>query len=281
MIQPAFHIQQEGFSDADSEKAGLFLDFGQGYLCIAVMLAAARRFIALDFYQLKNTSRQEDLQALLLSHPLLNRRYNHVVIAFNTKESVLIPEDQYHEELKEQVLTMIHGDLNTGIVLSEQVSGWNIRNIYRVPAFYRDDMAHLFPGSKYWHIYSAILKMLEIRRHQMPDHYIYLVFYPNHIIVSVIKEKGLQLMQSFPYDIPEDVSYHLLNITDQFHLEAQDITIRVAGLIDTSSALYAELMKYFLLVEADARPEFFSYDAAFDEYPSHFFTPVFLLGLCV
>jgi hypothetical protein len=88
-------------------------------------------------------------------------------------------------------------------------------------------------------------------------------------------------MQSFPYDIPEDVSYHLLNITDQFHLEAQDITIRVAGLIDTSSALYAELMKYFLLVEADARPEFFSYDAAFDEYPSHFFTPVFLLGLCV
>lgn len=281
MVQPSFKIESADYANTDLSKANLYVDFGQGHLFWAIMLSSSRRFIALEFYQFKQQPKQEELKSVIYSHPVFVKHFNSVLISFNTRESVLLPGEYYEESQKEPILTTIHGDLQTGVVLSEKVNVADIRNIYRVPDFYRDDMARLFPGGHYWHVYSVILKSLEYRKNTLPSEFVYLIFYPSQIIVVVYKEKKLQLIQTFPYDIPEDVSYHLLNIADQFSLSPDDILIRVSGLIDTDSVLYAELMKYFINVETDPRPGYFSYDEAFDEYPAHFFTPVFSLGLCV
>ena len=179
------------------------------------------------------------------------------------------------------MLSTVHGDLYTGLVLAENTEVGNIHNVYRIPHFYRDEMTRLFPGGQCLHIYTVLMKALEYRRKNLPDSFLYVVFYPHQIILALVKNKSLLLIQTFPYDIPEDVSYHILNIADQFDLSADEIPITVSGLIDVDSVLYAELMKYFINVETDPRPGFFSYDECFDEYPTHFFTPFFSLGLCV
>jgi hypothetical protein len=281
MEQASFNIKQPDFDQLDFSKTNLLLDFGASHLAITTMLASSNRFVGLEFFKLRSNPRQDELREMLLSHPFFRKHFNRVMISFNTKESVLLPDQLYKENFKERVLSTIHGDLYTGLVLAEDTNVGNIKNIYRVPDFYRDEVTRMFPNGHYLHVYSVVLKALEHRRKSFPSSFLYIIFYPNQIILCLVKDHSLQLIQTFPYDIPEDVSYHILNIADQFDLSTDEIPIRISGLIDVESVLYSELMKYFMNVDTDPRPGFFSYDECFDEFPAHFFTPFFSLGLCV
>ncbi len=281
MLHSSFDIKQHEFDRINFAGTNLYIDFGAGHLAMAVMLSTSGRFVGLEYYILKNNVRQDELREMLATHPLLKKTFNRVLISFNTRESVLLPERMYHDQFKEQVLATIHGDLNTGVVLAESTDVSELKNIYRVPAFYKEEITKLFPTGTYRHVYSVILKVLDHRRKSFPSSFIYVIFYPNQIILTLVKDHDLQLIQTFPYDIPEDVSYNILNIADQFDLSTDEILVKLSGLVDTDSVLYSDILKYFINVETDPRPGYFSYDEAFDAYPSHFFTPFFSLGLCV
>jgi len=281
MEHAAFNIKQPGFEQLDFTKTNLLVDFGASHLALTIMLSSSNRFVGLEYYKLKSNPRQDELREHFLYNDFLHKHFNRVMVSYNTKESVLLPGQLYRENFKEKVLSTVHGDLNTGLVMAENTNVGNIRNVYRIPHFYRDETVRLFPNGLYLHVYTVIMKALEHRRKHLPESFLYVIFYPHQIILALVRNKSLQLIQTFPYDIPEDVSYHILNIADQFNLSADEVPITVSGLIDVGSVLYAELMKYFINVETDPRPGFFSYDECFDEYPSHFFTPFFSLGLCV
>ena len=95
------------------------------------------------------------------------------------------------------------------------------------------------------------------------------------------KKVNPDIIHSFHYAIPEAVSFHLLNIANQWNLSPEDITVKISGLLETQSAMYTEILKYFLRVELELKPAGFQYDFAFDNFPQHFFSPVFSLAVCV
>ena len=106
------------------------------------------------------------------------------------------------------------------------------------------------------------------------------VLYPSHIIVSLWREDQLLIIQCYEYDTPEDVAWWLLNITSQWEMQPSELPVVVSGLVEIQSPMYAEIKKYFLDVELDTRPADFQYDFSFDNYPQHFFSPIFSLALC-
>src|SRR5688500_10613708 len=119
MLQASFNIRQEEFDKINFKGTDLYIDFGSGHLAFAVMVSTSGRFVALEFYQLRNSIRQEDLRELLESNDFLKKEFNRVLISYNTRESVLLPEKMYREQFKEQILSSIHGDLHTGVVIAE------------------------------------------------------------------------------------------------------------------------------------------------------------------
>jgi hypothetical protein len=106
------------------------------------------------------------------------------------------------------------------------------------------------------------------------------VFYNNKLLVNLFKNGELQLMRSFEYETSEDVAYYLLNICEQFNVDCEKLILTISGLIDDHSTMFAELEKYFLLIQLNQRPADFKYSPAFDEYPPHFFTSIFNAALC-
>ena len=107
-----------------------------------------------------------------------------------------------------------------------------------------------------------------------------LALYPSHMVVALWKDEQLQLIQHYDYDTPEDVAWWLLNLNNQWELNQETLPILISGLVETQSPMYAEVKKYFMQVELDTRPVEFQYDFAFDNYPQHFFSPIFFLALC-
>jgi hypothetical protein len=107
------------------------------------------------------------------------------------------------------------------------------------------------------------------------------IFYPELIILLAWKNDGLQIIQCFYYETPQDVSYHLLNVARQCQMPPAETRVILSGLVEIGSDLFAAADHYFQFVETAERPEQFNYDPAFEAYPAHFFSPMFSLGLCV
>jgi hypothetical protein len=280
MLQPSFIIHKDGLDYEGISDARLYIDTGVSHFAFAVFDISAHAFVAYEFYQLRPGSQEEDIAWLLSENPLLLSAYTYIFVAYNTKEAVLIPGEFYKKEAGETILSMIHGDLYTGMVLQEQVPGNDIYVVYQAPEFLHSALSERFSNGHYGHFYNGLLQVIEKRKSDMPDTFLYVNFYPNQVVIALIQNEICQLIQTFLYDIPEDVSYHLLNITEQFDIDNATVPVLVSGLIDTSSALYAELLKYYYTVETDSGSKKFSLDPCFDTSPDHFFTPVFSLALC-
>jgi hypothetical protein len=280
MLQPSIHIHKDGLENAQIGDANLYIDAGQSHFAFAVLDLSANEFIAYEFFQLKQGNQDEELNWVLTNNHLLSLSFKDVFIAFNTREAVLIPEALYKKEDGQTILSMIHGDLHTGQVLQEHIPGHEIFAVYQVPDFLHSALSERFMNGHYWHFYTAFLQICHQRKNDLPDSYIYVNFYPNQVIIAVIQDEICHLIQTFLYDIPEDVSYHLLNITEQLDIDNATMPVFVSGLIDIGSSLYAELLKYFIKVETDPGSNKFGCDAGFKTVPDHFFTPVFSLALC-
>ena len=104
------------------------------------------------------------------------------------------------------------------------------------------------------------------------------ILYPSHVITNLWAEGKLLVSQYFTYDTPEDVAWWLLDVACQWGLLPGELPVVVCGLVETSSPMYAEIRKYFMHVELEDRPTQFTYDIAFDQYPRHFFSPIFSLS---
>ena len=98
---------------------------------------------------------------------------------------------------------------------------------------------------------------------------------------AVYKAGELQLIQTFAYQTPEDAAYYLLLICKQFKIAQTDLVLKISGLIDAQSALYTELLKYFEHVQHEGIPAELSTAGILDEYPSHYFSPLLKMSLCV
>jgi hypothetical protein len=136
-----------------------------------------------------------------------------------------------------------------------------------------------FSNGKHWHYYSLWMECWQ--KQTLPaGESISVVFYPSRVLVAVTNNKQLQLLQSFSYQAAEDVSYHLLNVCNQLSLSAATVPVLLAGMIDASSTVYTEIQKYFNHADLDVFPAAAA-TPALQEYPSHFFSPLLKLAICV
>ena len=151
-------------------------------------------------------------------------------------------------------------------------------NAYRIQESLLIFFQQNFKKVTFRHTYSNIIKTIVSDILAYPLQCIYIQFYNTFIVVTVAKDEKLQLIQSFKYDTPEDVLYHLLNISERFELDRESVILEISGMIDLHYTLYRDLITYFRHVEVqNVHPEKLALDIK--EYPLHYFTPFFNLAL--
>jgi len=246
------------------------------------LINPAKKLLQLRFYELDAPNNQElarELNGILLTDEILKTDTVKKTWMYNFPESQLVPEQYFSAGSGEDLVTLFHGDLTMGIILSEKIEGQSQYNVFRVPGEVHNLLSERFAGSRYQHYYSVWMQC----RQQQPSAaqtYIAVTFYPNRMLVAIVIEGQLHLLQSYSYEAAEDVGYYLLNICNQFGLSVQDTPVILAGMIDVSSALYTEIFKYFGQVVLDVFPGE-KPATALQDYPDHFFSPLLKLAVCV
>jgi len=277
-LQTVFNIGPAEGEHIDTHRCRLIVDAGLRHLQYGVLDIPTMTLKAVGSYNARNLPPEEWMNEVP-SLPFLDMGYASTHIFYNLAESVLVPDELYQPTTNASLLNLVHGDLRNGIQKEEAATVLGLRNVYRLPEGFHQQLSRLFPGSRHSHLYTCLLRQLATPAIASGDH-LHLFFY-HHMFVALLIQRGrLQLVQSCPYDLPEDVSYQLLNMCEQLGIEASLLPVTVVGSIDPASPLFVEVLKYFLEVGLGDDMGGISFSSAFTGYPTHYFQTFSLLASC-
>ena len=282
MLKATFDIIPETVRPEDLQNSLLLMEVGEKVFSYVLYNKQQQRFMGLRQYNLDfmpGKPVMEALQEILAGDQILQNHYREAFVIYHYTDSNLLPEKFFHIELNKPVTELVFGNAHKGLLLSEKIPGWNVYNIYRIPREAHALMQQKFAAGKYWHYYTIMLSGIE--KETSGEGVIKVIVASDRIVAAVFKNNALQLLQTYTYDTPDDVSWQLLDICKQFDFDNQQVLLKISGLLDEQSILYQELFKYFLKIEWEALPGKTSLHEAFEAYPAHYFSPLLNMALCV
>lgn len=283
MLKPAFDIVPATWAQEDLLNSILVVEISEKLVGYVVYNKEQKLLLGLRQYHLDITPERTTVQALneiVANDSLLQQNWKETVFVYNFADSSLLPDKYFDIGMNKSFTELLFGNAFKGQILSEKIPDWDVYNVYRIHREIHSILKQRFSGGRYWHYYSILLSAFD-RQKEMPDSLLHCVFYPEKFVVALFKGKNLQLLQTYQYETPEDVSYFLLKIRNQLSDADQNVKLTVCGLIEKQSALFTELMKYFQDIECDRIPESIETKGMLEEYPEHYFAPLLKIAACV
>jgi len=283
MTKPAFDIVPAAWAQDDLLNSILLMEISEKLFGYVVYSKEQKQLLGLRQYHLDISAEHSTAQALneiIANDGLLQQRWKQPVVIYNFPDSSLLPDSYFDIGMNKSITELLFGNAFKGLILSEKIPAWDVYNIYRIQREIHGAMQQKFSGGRYWHYYSLLLSTID-KQEEVPSSFLKCIFYPEKFIVALIKEKKLQLLQTYHYETPEDVSYYLLSISVQCDLIQEELRLNVSGLIDQQSALYTELIKYFQHIDCDQLPETIQTKGLLQNLPPHYFSTLLKMTTCV
>lgn len=276
-MKPVFEILP--LSSFEAENCSLLCEVSNEGFSFSIKDEIADSFLGLAIYHYDLNKPAVglpiDLQVLFHQKEILSRDFKNVYIVYSFPQSVLVPFSLYDSEKNSLLMNVMYGDLHVNeTILTDLVKSQSVYNCYRIPAAVHDVMQNQYPKAVSNHQYSSLLKEPVVEKNSLS-----VIFYSKKLIAILVKNGHLQLIQSFNYHTPEDVSYILQNICRQFQIDS--IKIEISGLIEENSSLYKEIYKFFTEIEFTKLPAGINYSEEIKQYPSHYFSYIFAFNSCV
>ncbi len=265
----------------DWQHCQLIMEISQ-HIFAYTILNQSKQAVCIKVFETDAPDKRElvaELEEILYDEETLRNKDVKATLIYNFPECQLIPTNYFNHNSTNELNELLYGDLNRGIVLSEKINEFSAFNVYHVPSEVQQLFQRIYSNPQYRHYYSVWLECI-YREQEKQEEFISVLFYPGRILVACFREDQPVLMQSYFYEVVEDVAYYLLNICDKLKFSTGTTSIRLSGMIDESSALYSEIYKYFGQTSLESFP-ILSSASALNEYPPHFFSPLLKFATCV
>lgn len=248
----------------------LSLRLGNHHLGYSITNPGGEVLYSLGYFQTEHTD-TEALETLLEQTPALKEPFYSVQVSWDFTGNALLSSVGHQPESSGSMLKALYGSNGQEAVITENITDWQLFNVYAVPADLLHKVQQQYPSAQSRHQFSLAMKEV-IAATDAGN--VYVDFRPDEFSVVIVKESKLLLAQTYYYTTPEDVLYYLLKCCAYLDLSQQESQLQVSGLIDSDSALYKELNQYFLNIEFR--------ESAWQrtDFPAHFFTTLNDLARC-
>ena len=241
-MRPVFEILPQ---EVDTKNTNLIFEISDCGFSYLLQNAGDKSIKGVSAYHFQKGTdiwhQSEGVTIILENHAFFSGKFNDILISYSFSDCVLIPERIYDTSNVENILKLIHGNIRKANLLTDFLPELNSYNIYKVPAQVNEVMTKMFPEATVVHQHSLLSK------YNGQETFMTVIFYIRKIVVRLVNAGKVQIVQSFEYDISQDVVYHLLNVCQQFEVES--VKLKLAGMIEKESALFEELHKYFLNID--------------------------------
>jgi hypothetical protein len=147
----------------DAGKCILVCEMSNESFSYAIKNEEQNIYVAVAVFQFERGTDRNDygniLQDVIQTQPLLSGNFKKVCIMHSFAESVLIPFALYSSLENENVLNLVHGDLqNDTSVLTDLITERGVYNAYRISSSILHVFKSNFPDGVNIHQYSVLLK---------------------------------------------------------------------------------------------------------------------------
>ena len=210
---------------------------------------------------------------------MIDRTFANTRIYINNEFALLVPVFKFNKDISEEYLNIVFGEDNGAKKQFEHLNTEpDLMNVFRMPKEWFDVVNQHLISASIHHTYTEVVRRVFTSSTNTSSCLVKVQLYATHLIVAVIKDGALQFIQSFTYQSSEDILYYLLNISQRFQVNTNDLSLHVSGSIDFSSSFYNDLGKYFRNITVDnVNPSHLALDKG--HHPSHYFTPFVNLAL--
>ncbi|MGI8582128.1 MAG: DUF3822 family protein [Chitinophagaceae bacterium] len=226
------------------------------------------------FYFNKDADISEQLKSIFNEQPLLSKTYKKVFISYSGAESILLPAELYKADGNDQLLNMFYGDLCDRTIATDHLEDKKIYNVYRMPAAIRHIIVNQFPLASFAHQYSLLIKQSSLNSDLLKA-----IFYRDTFVAALLRGGELQIINIYLYQAATDVVYHLMNICQQFKMT--DVPLGIGGMIEINSDMHKEIRHYIPNITFDELPPGYEFTNSLKKLPSHYFSHLFSIALCV
>jgi hypothetical protein len=210
------------------------------------------------------------------TQPILQASFSKVSIIYAYPKAMLFPNELIGDVDKKAMLEFVHGDINDDYIRTDFVYKQNMHILYVVPKLLDSVFSYLFSADNFTHQYSLLPDLLPFKQSHL-----YCIFSNSYFTVQLVKDGQLQAIQNFSLKEPEDVSYYLLQLCASYQVSTNEVLLQINGMLDAGSKIFEELNKYFLQIQFQKLPTAFTYPEKMNQLPSHYFSHLFSMALCV
>lgn len=159
----------------------------------------------------------EEIAALLKSEmPASNHK---IRLIYESDIFVFVPTPLFDQQETTHYLSFQHKIPKNERVAFNAIPAWDTVNIFTIPSNLLQALMVTFPGISIEHQMSTLLS--DHLKHN-PNTEIHLWVRSKMMDVIVLKNGKLFLLNSFPYNTPEDFVYHCMNVADQLEINNAD-----------------------------------------------------------
>src|SRR5258708_935778 len=191
----------------DAAKCILVCEISNENFSYAIKNEDQNLYVAVAVFQFEKGTDPNDygniLQDVIQAQSLLSGNFKKVCIIYSFAESVLIPFALYSSLENENVLNLVHGDLqNNTSLLTDLITESGVYNAYRISAPILNVFKSNFSDAANMHQYSVLLKQPRSKEDKLT-----IIFYPQRILLKLDKQRQTNLINRFCHNPTPDHSY--------------------------------------------------------------------------
>ena len=279
MVEQKLSIASLHHQQSPNIKLKLIVEIGFHH--IALLVKSDATIAAFELYEIDSSKNDWEniLNLLFNKSKILDEIYSSTTIYVNTLEALIVPAEKFRKDSMMPYLTAVYGNADNCNYEADAIHiPTSPATIFRCPQKLDDAIVKRFVLFNYKHTYTKILENL-LSYDKMLMEMLKVQFYPKTMVVTVIYGNKLMMIQSYPYNSPEDIIYYLLNIVQEFSLNVKSTPVEVSGVLDISSRHFELLENVFgrLSLETVAGEGIFKEHLNVSN--AHFYTPFINLGL--
>lgn len=196
-------------------------------------------------------------------------------------KSTLVPETLYGIENRNHYFKLNHAfDEAIEDIDAEYVSYLKAFLVFAEPKGRKRALIYRYPGVTLHHRITPWLETLTFQQKNNQQNSVHLLIEPQYMHIAAYKGPQLLIYNTFDVNIPEDVLYFTLFVSEQMGFDLLQSEYRVAGLISPIDESFKLLKKYTGNLAIEAAPGLFDYAIPLQDAPAELIFNTYCTGIC-
>lgn len=216
-------------------------------LSFAILDTNNNKYLGIKDYSFGNQDEARKLlQQLFDEDPLFKLNFKSVLFQYQSYRAMLVPDTLFDSKNLKAFLKFHHNLDENDHIYYHPLKQAEAYVIFSVPIFYEEILNSKYTNVKYLHhsipfIYNAI----ENRGNEQNNPSLHVHFTGDFFDVLILRNKKIQLFNSFFYKKYTDVIYFIINILNLYSYQPAHTKIYLSGQVEENTELYKELEVIF------------------------------------